>query len=189
MESESGEKLEEDYNEIKNHPKYREKMNKLIHDANSAQVFNLKQILKPYKDLLISLKIYEYFSSKSVFCKHDEITCFEHAINGFKNTFKKAYLIKIAFAALLALIRYRLNIYKNLGFLISNDTLRFALFPALFSFVYRSVLSLCKIYRNQDDGFNPILAAILASFTLFMDNDRSRRQKIALYTLIRALHT
>ena len=190
MESESKDKWsEEEEGEFKRYSKHNEKLNKLIEDANSAQVFNLKHILKPYKDLFKSLKIYEYFSSKSTYCKHEEKTWFEHALKGFKETFKKAYLIKIVLAGLLALIRYRLKIYKNLGFLISNDTLRFALFPALFSFVYRSVLSLSKIYRNKDDGFNPILAAVLASFTIFMDNDRARRQKIALYTLIRALHT
>ena len=190
MESESSQKWnEEEKIESRRVPKNSEKIVKLIEDANSAQVFNLKQIVKPYKDLFKGLKICDYFTSKSEFWKFLEKTCFEHAWNGFKGTFKKAYLVKIAIAGLIALIRHRLKIYKNLGFLVSNDTLRFALFPALFSFVYRSVLSICKIYRNKDDGFNPIIASILASFMIFMDNDRARRQKIALYTLIRALHT
>lgn len=159
-------------------------------ELDSMPLDTLQLVFKQYKLLLKYFKTREtWLRCPKNYCKHEEETCMSYAWNGFKGTFKKAYLLKIVLAGILALLRHKLKIYKNLGFLISNDTIRFALFPSLFSFVYRITISILRRTRNKEDGFNPLAAAMLASFTIFMDNDRARRQKIALYTLIRALHS
>lgn len=101
----------------------------------------------------------------------------------------RAFLLKIIVGVLMLVLKRRLQFWKYLLDVLSVDTLKFSLFPSLFSLVYRILISVMRNVREKDDGFNPIFAAAIASFTIFMDNDRSRRQKVALYTLIRATHS
>jgi hypothetical protein len=153
-------------------------------DAINNKKFSKEYIKNKLIAFMEKLKVLQFFKTKTAFCKHCEGSCFSHAIAGFKNSFKKAYLLKIVVAFLFTLMKGKLS-----NFLLSEDTLRFALFPALFSLIYRVLLCYLRHIRGKEDGLNTIVASVIGSGAVFLDNDRDRRHKIALYTSVRAFQT
>jgi hypothetical protein len=156
----------------------------MISQTSAVKSYNPTNIFKQWLVLMKKVRLYHYLNGKSKFCRHSEGTCFRHALNGFTSNFKKAYLLKICLAFLVALIRR-----KFYNFFTSCDTIRFSLFPALFSFIQRSLLCWLKDVRNKDDWINVVIASLVGSMTMHLDDDRGRRHKIATYTFARALHT
>ena len=147
---------------------------------NSKQ-FNRQLIYKKLAKLMDRIKVTEFCNSKTRHCKHCEATCYAYVIAGFKNSFKKAFMLKVVIEILFMILKRKI--------MFSIDTIRFAMFPALFSLIYRSLLCYMRHVRDKEDGLNAIVSSLAGSCSLFLDDDRSRRQKIALYTAIRAMQS
>ena len=153
-------------------------------DAINNKKFSKEYIKMKVIAFLNKLKIIQFMTTNTSFCKHNHSSSFQYALEGFLTGFKKAYMLKVVVAFLFMLTKRKLS-----NFLLSENTLRFALFPALFSFIYRGVLSYLRHVRGKEDGYNSIIASILGGAAMFMDNDRNRRYKIALYTGVRSFQT
>jgi hypothetical protein len=73
-------------------------------------------------------------------------------------------------------------LYKLAG----KDTIFFSLFMSSFSTTFKAVLCGLRRYRGVNDWKNTFTAGIAAGFTILIDQNKSRRQMIALYLSTRS---
>eukprot|EP01017_Pseudomicrothorax_dubius_P004713 TRINITY_DN11007_c0_g1_i2.p1 TRINITY_DN11007_c0_g1~~TRINITY_DN11007_c0_g1_i2.p1 ORF type:complete len:214 (+),score=26.04 TRINITY_DN11007_c0_g1_i2:183-824(+) len=126
----------------------------------------------------------------SEYCKH-EGSCVWNCFKGTTQSFALCYSIK----AVLSLIGVLLNRKKLksgaisvlLKALINSDNIRFAAFPAAFSFIAKSMLCTLRHLRKSDDGVNSLAAGFIAGFLSLFLQAKKMRATWGLFLIGRAL--
>lgn len=171
------EKMEQDLKGEKDVPKKGKPKRRLMTERL------MKLYLKIFKRTVTSA------TTRTPFCKHQIASCFMHALEGFLKDFFLGAFVKGGITLLLGLLKPKKGLFGAVKSIFTSDTAMFALFTGTFLATYR--LTLCKLraLRGKEDKYNSMIAGFLASLTLVLDNSKSRRITVAIYSFARSLES
>mmetsp|Transcript_3925 Transcript_3925/g.3285 ORF Transcript_3925/g.3285 Transcript_3925/m.3285 type:complete len:136 (+) Transcript_3925:49-456(+) len=118
-----------------------------------------------YKKMFSLLNLNTLSNSKTTFCKHKD-SCAINVLKSFSQNFGLGFSIKAALGLLLGLAKSKAPIEILKG-IFSLDTLQFASFIGFLPTLYKLALCLLRHFRQKDDGYNSLLAAIFSSISAF----------------------
>jgi hypothetical protein len=120
------------------------------------------------------------------FCKHT-LTCSQNVIRGFLKSFGVFYSFKYGMNIIPSFLTGALfKDWRLLYKLAGRDTILFSLFMSSFSTSFKAALCALRRYRGVNDWKNSFAAGIAAGLTILIDQNKTRRQMIALYLSTRS---
>ncbi|KAJ3226434.1 hypothetical protein HK099_004887 [Clydaea vesicula] len=125
---------------------------------------------------------------KRPYCKH-KLTCTQSCIRSFLKSFCTTYILKYALGFIPTLMTGKIFRNPRLILLLGGrDTTQLSLFLSSFTFLYKVLLcSLRRIFVSNDWKIS-FIAGLVASTSLAIDRNDTRRLMIALYLSTRNLH-
>ena len=130
----------------------------------------------------------QIFRSRTKFWKHSD-SCLLNSFKGFSKNFAYGYIIQTAIKLVLSLLMRRLKLSKISNKLLNFDSLCFALFVGILTQSYKSINCLLRSTRNKEDGLNSIIAGLVSSLSILIDQNPKRRITLALWLISRNVQT
>ncbi|CAI2376605.1 unnamed protein product [Moneuplotes crassus] len=121
------------------------------------------------------------------FCKHGaDSSCLLHCVKGFTSNFLKGYCLRSGLLLLFTILKKR-DLRLILKALFSKTAFSFGLFASSITFIYRAVLCLLRGLRKKDDKYNSLIAGLLSSITVVMEQNSAIRKLICYYFFANAI--
>lgn len=109
------------------------------------------------------------------------------AMVGASRAFVLAYAGKASMGIVFGLLGGKKGILSVLKEALGRDTLRFSIFFAVYNGILRGVANqICRMRNGVNDRLNAVVAGIVASFALLLD-DVERRRTVSIYVFVRAI--
>eukprot|EP00484_Ammonia_sp_Unknown_P027882 CAMPEP_0197047628 /NCGR_PEP_ID=MMETSP1384-20130603/23100_1 /TAXON_ID=29189 /ORGANISM="Ammonia sp." /LENGTH=382 /DNA_ID=CAMNT_0042479587 /DNA_START=114 /DNA_END=1262 /DNA_ORIENTATION=- len=107
-------------------------------------------------------------------------------MKGFFRTFSAAFIFKTSLRFFTTLFAGKLSWKRIRAIFLDNDSVLFGFFVGLMSFTYKVILCALRRIRKKDPIYHKTIAGFLSGLWILID-DKTRRQQIALYCLVRAI--
>lgn len=132
----------------------------------------------------------DFTSGRTELCKHCD-GCVEDILKFTSKSFLMGYTVTASIDIILMLIKQMKKIRKNpmiiLYTLISKKNVRFASFPALYTFIMRGLTCLLRRFYKKDDKYVSFLSGFVGGLVSLWVREKENRSIWALFLITRAL--